>query len=128
MGNNYEDVSDFYLHTLGNLTLTAYNSELSNKTFEAKSQELSRSNLMLNRYFADRNINQWQEHNIKDRAKCLADIALQIWSYFGEDEQATTLGDVTGTSPKKLSVMSQNFNVKTWRDVIEKKLQVIDIY
>lgn len=129
LGNTQEDVHDFYLHTLGNLTLTAYNSELSNKTFDAKLQEFSKSKLMLNRYFANTNTNQWQEKNIRERAKYLATIALKIWAYFGEDTQNFSLdGDVTGTSPKKLSIMGQNFNIKTWRDVLEKTLHIIDIY
>lgn len=36
LGNGWELVFDQYLHTLGNLTLTGYNSSLSNKTFKEK--------------------------------------------------------------------------------------------
>lgn len=36
LGKNYETVQKKYLHTIGNLTLTAYNSEMSNKSFSEK--------------------------------------------------------------------------------------------
>ncbi|MEA3227703.1 MAG: DUF262 domain-containing HNH endonuclease family protein, partial [Campylobacterota bacterium] len=47
---NYKEFYDEYLNTLGNLTLTAYNSELSNKLFKYKKLEFGKSNLTLNRY------------------------------------------------------------------------------
>jgi hypothetical protein len=36
IGENFEIVHDRYLHTLGNLSLTGYNSELSDKSFTDK--------------------------------------------------------------------------------------------
>lgn len=36
LGANWQDIHQKYLHTIGNLTLTAYNSNLSNKTFIEK--------------------------------------------------------------------------------------------
>ncbi|MCP8340940.1 HNH endonuclease family protein, partial [Clostridioides difficile] len=38
LGDNYKEIHDKYLHTIGNLTLTGYNSKLSNKTFEEKKE------------------------------------------------------------------------------------------
>ena len=66
-----------WLHTLGNLTLTAYNSELSNKPYSDKRECLKDSNLYLNRYFRD--INDWNFDEIKERGKHLADIAIKVW-------------------------------------------------
>lgn len=40
LGDNWEYVRDRYLHTLGNLTLTGYNSELGDKPFEDKKELL----------------------------------------------------------------------------------------
>jgi Protein of unknown function (DUF1524) len=67
------------LHTLGNLTLTAYNAELSNKAFESKQKYfLKYSNIGLNKYF--RNLEAWNEEEITKRAEYLADIAINLWS------------------------------------------------
>ena len=40
LGSNWAVVKDKYLHTLGNLTITAYNSELGDKTFAEKKKKL----------------------------------------------------------------------------------------
>lgn len=61
-----------WLHTLGNLTLTGYNSELSNKPFEKKLKYFRYSNITLNQYF--QNIDVWNEEAIKSRAKKLAEV------------------------------------------------------
>ena len=36
IGNNYKDLYDKYIDTIGNLTLTGYNPELSNKILKDK--------------------------------------------------------------------------------------------
>ncbi len=73
----YSNVHKKWLHTLGNLTLTGYNPELSNKPFEKKLPHLRSSNVTLNQYF--HNIDTWNEEAIKSRAKYLANIAIKVW-------------------------------------------------
>jgi uncharacterized protein with ParB-like and HNH nuclease domain len=73
----YSNVHKKWLHTLGNLTLTGYNPELSNKPFEKKLPHLRSSNVTLNQYF--RKIDTWNEEAIKSRAKYLANIAIKVW-------------------------------------------------
>ncbi len=77
LGVSYNNVHKKWLHTLGNLTLTGYNSELSNKPFEEKLILLRASNLTLNQYFL--NIEIWNEEAIRSRAEYLANIAIQVW-------------------------------------------------
>ncbi|NMG06071.1 DUF262 domain-containing protein [Brasilonema sp. UFV-L1] len=77
LGANYSNVQKKWLHTLGNLTLTGYNSELSNGSFEKKVILLRDSNVTLNQYF--RKINIWDEEAIKTRAEYLAEIAIKVW-------------------------------------------------
>lgn len=77
LGTQYNKVHKEWLHTLGNLTLTRYNSELSNKPFQEKLKILTSSNVTLNQYF--RNIDVWNEEKIKNRAEYLADIAIKVW-------------------------------------------------
>ena len=36
LGENYKEIQEKYLHTLGNLTLTGYNSEYKDKPFKEK--------------------------------------------------------------------------------------------
>ena len=78
LGSNHNLIKKKWLHTLSNLTLTGYNSELSNKTFELKKIIYQESNISLNKHF--QNINTWNEDSLKKRAEQLADIAIKIWS------------------------------------------------
>ncbi|MBD2524666.1 HNH endonuclease family protein [Nostoc sp. FACHB-133] len=77
LGTNYSKTQKELLHTLGNLTLTQYNSELSNKSFEEKLKILRTSNVTLNQYF--HKVNVWNEEEIKSRAESLAKIAIKVW-------------------------------------------------
>jgi uncharacterized protein with ParB-like and HNH nuclease domain len=77
LGDSYNAINDKWLHTLGNLTLTADNSPLSNKVFTEKKIIYKESNLNLNKYFD--NIDNWNANTIEKRANELADIAIRIW-------------------------------------------------
>jgi uncharacterized protein with ParB-like and HNH nuclease domain len=77
LGNNCSQVKKELLHTLGNLTLTGYNSELGNKPFDVKKIYYRSSNVSLNKYFED--IVAWNADEIKARADKLADIAIKVW-------------------------------------------------
>ena len=77
LGANYNSIKKKWLHTLGNLTLTGYNSELSNKTFDEKKKIYQESNVYLNKYF--QKINDWNEESIKQRAETLANTAIKLW-------------------------------------------------
>ena len=82
LGENFRDAQEKYLHTAGNLTLTGYNSELSNRSFHEK-QDMEGgfrdSPLRLNRGLAQ--AEKWDEEAIRERAEELAEKALQIWVY-----------------------------------------------
>lgn len=71
------------IHSLGNLTLTAYNPTLSNDSFTDKKNVFQNSHLELNKYFQDKE--NWRQEEIEKRALSLADISLTIWSYFGAE-------------------------------------------
>lgn len=77
LGANYSNVHKKWLHTLGNLTLTGYNPEQSNKPFEEKLSYLRSSNVTLNQYFRD--VEVWNEEAIQSRAEHLADLAVKVW-------------------------------------------------
>src|SRR5437588_2513423 len=76
-GEDPDSIRDELVHTLGNLTLTAYNGVLSNSPFERKHQIYGESNLQLNRALVDNT--SWGRAEILARADELADRIIQIW-------------------------------------------------
>jgi len=124
LGEDWDETHELYLHTIGNLTLTAYNTELSNEDFLTKKKTLNESHLEINKYFAA--IPQWSRREIEARAETLAKKALDIWNYFGQENSTPTdIREVTGTTPVGLKILGQHFEVKSWRDVMEKTLNAV---
>lgn len=79
--DNWKEIHDKYLHTIGNLTLTGYNSELSDRPFKEKRDMnggFRDSPIKLNRSLAK--LEQWNEEKILKRAKSIADLAINIWN------------------------------------------------
>ncbi len=77
LGENYTEVHETLLHTLGNLTLTNYNARLSNKDFSEKKKTYAESNYNLNNFF--NSVNYWDKKAINARANELATRCLKIW-------------------------------------------------
>jgi uncharacterized protein with ParB-like and HNH nuclease domain/predicted transport protein len=81
LGPEWERIQQTWLHTLGNLTLTGYNSEYSDRSF-AEKRDLSggfkESPLRLNRGLGQ--LDQWNEDAIKTRAEKLAGMATEVWT------------------------------------------------
>ena len=68
---------------MGNLTLTGYNSELSDSFFDLKKNMkdgFKRSPLKLNLEIAEYDV--WNEETILDRSHKMAGKAITRWSYF----------------------------------------------
>lgn len=82
LGDEWQEVQKKYLHTIGNLTLTAYNSEMSDRPFLEKMDMpggFKESALRLNKYVVLQN--KWNEKHIQERAYELAKKAESIWPY-----------------------------------------------
>ena len=82
LGENWREIHDKYLHRIGNITLTGYNSELSDSSFKEKQTMeggFKDSPIRLNSELAL--LEHWNESTIKNRSKNIADKALQIWTY-----------------------------------------------
>jgi alkylated DNA nucleotide flippase Atl1 len=77
LGQDPDEVHQSLVHTLGNLTLTAFNGTLSNNPFERKRQIYDGSHLELNRALAVHN--SWGRDEILARADELADRAIAVW-------------------------------------------------
>ncbi|RHU84480.1 DUF262 domain-containing protein [Clostridiaceae bacterium OM08-6BH] len=82
LGSDWQEIQKKYLHTIGNLTLTAYNSEMSDKSFMEKMNMtggFKESALRLNKYVVL--LNEWNEKHIQERANKLVKKAEAIWPY-----------------------------------------------
>lgn len=82
LGENWQEVHSLYLHTLGNLTITGYNAEMSNKSFVEKvngESGFKHSHLKLNESIVQCDV--WNKKAIQRRTNILTDIILKIWKY-----------------------------------------------
>ncbi len=131
LGENFKEIHDKYLHTIGNLTLTGYNSKYSNKSFQEKRDMeggFKDSPLRLNQGLRD--LESFGEEKIKKRANDLADWALKIWTYPKLD--AETLEKYKPKKDKKeKKVYDLNFykfgsHSRELFDILSKEIKALD--
>ena len=125
LGEEGDTTYQLLLDTLGNLTLTGYNPELSNQDFVAKKGLLAQSHVQLNNYFAA--VENWGELDIRQRGEVLADRVLTIWPYFGGDKPESDTDPVEKKWPKSVRLLGRHHRVNSWRDVLETTLEAIDV-
>lgn len=97
LGEDWQRIHATYLHTLGNLTLTGYNSEYSDKPFLEKRDMaggFSHSPLNLNQGIGQ--LAEWNESAIVARGAKLATLASEIWLFPQVD--AATLASLPTTT------------------------------
>lgn len=134
IGQDYERVYELYLHTLGNLTFTGYNSELGTKSFADKKKiisENSKANI-LNRDVLSAEI--WNENSILNRAENLADILIRIFVYVdlhgtSTDKNELSFGvnsdmDFSNTKPGGFSFIGEYTAVTSWVDLLTRFIDI----
>jgi predicted transport protein len=80
LGPEWERIQNTWLHTLGNLTLTGYNPELSDRPFSEKRDMkggFADSPLRMNQGLGK--LDRWTEESIKERAATLSRRAVDVW-------------------------------------------------
>ncbi len=128
LGENFEAIHEKYLHTIGNLTLTGYNSEYSNKSFQDKQGMeggFKNSPLRLNQGLKDLEV--FGEKEIEKRANDLADWALKIWTYPKLD--AETLEKYKPKKEKKVYDLSSykfGSHSRELFDILRKGIKALD--
>ncbi len=137
LGEEYESIHNEWLHRLANLTLTAYNSKLSNKSFSSKVARNTFSDLLDTSFGFDESAKhlwmnefpaqqtKWTVEEMEKRADLLAERALRIWkpiaTTFENKMQSRNLSVVndpaeyfTGSKPLEFSIEGETFPVKQW--------------
>lgn len=80
LGDDWEAVRERYLHTLGNLTLTGYNSELGDRPFPEKQEMLDEAVTHTTVLYRDvKDKTEWNATTIEDRAKRLTGLIMKIF-------------------------------------------------
>jgi predicted transport protein len=80
LGDDWHRVQEEWLHRLGNLTLTGYNSTYSDSPFEEKKSipgGFAESSVRLNRFVRERDA--WTEDAIRERTQKLAERSVGLW-------------------------------------------------
>ena len=129
--NKFEQIHSEYLNTIGNLTLTGYNPELSNKSFELKKDSYKDSNIKITREIVD--YDSWKDTEIKDRAEKLFEKAKRIWKLpqgydnknidnleYGKNYLLGSDINITGKKPSKIIISGNEYSVKSWKELLEK--------
>lgn len=125
LGPDWREIQKKYIHTIGNLTLTAYNSEMSDRPFMVKMDMqggFKESALRLNAYLVK--LTEWNEEHINERAKLLSDKAKEIWRYPKlSDEKLAPYREQEKTI-QKYSLDSYDINAftKTLFEVLDKRI------
>lgn len=124
---NDSQTHEIWLHTLGNLTLTAYNSELGNADFDAKKKIYADSNFSYTRALAK--YPEWNSTQIQKRAKKLADAAIKVWTLPEEfNARIANLDDIfdlnsdfglfTGTKPASVLISDKETKISAWKHLL----------
>ncbi|MFP6002861.1 DUF262 domain-containing protein [Helicobacter pylori] len=128
LGENFQAIHDKYLHTIGNLTLTGYNQEYSNNSFQEKrdmEKGFKQSPLRLNQSLKDLEV--FGEKEIEKRANDLADWALKIWTYPKLDTE--TLEKYKPKKEKKVYDLSSykfGSHSRELFDILSKEIKALD--
>lgn len=140
LGGDYEKTYTKWVHTLANLTLTAYNQKLSNRTFvEKKTMDdgFAKSPLLLNKYIAMFDV--WNEDSLEKRAQWLSEQIVNIWKYPQTTLPLSEIEDIDDDEfyspydwkvenfkkPMTVSIDNNEFNVSSWVDLYTKVLPFI---
>lgn len=77
LGDNATEIHEKWIDVLGNLTLTGYNSELSNYPFEKKKGLLAESHFEMNKWISTHE--KWTSAEMKQRSDAIFEVIKDIW-------------------------------------------------
>ena len=122
LGQDWKEIHSKYLHTIGNLSLTRYNSEMSNKFFTEKRDikgGFKDSMCWLNKDLKD--LDTWNENEIVKRAKMLVATSTKIW-------QMPTIEDMKNDYNQVLDFEDEwKFKIPKYFTFMDEKYEIKDI-
>ncbi|WP_243342596.1 DUF262 domain-containing protein [Anaerococcus sp. AGMB09787] len=136
LGENYEEIHETYLHRLCNLTLTAYNSEYKNSSFEKKktiAHGFIDSGLRMNQRLS--HYEKFTEEELIARNEEMVGKALEIWpmlesSYIGVVGKHTEIflndeDDLRGRKITAYNFLGSTYPVTTWIEMYKEIIKAI---
>lgn len=141
LGDNFAEIHKNYLHNIGNLILTEFNSEIGNQSFEIKKRKLNIS--ALNYRLDIINRNSWNKQSIKEHQSNMINWFLETFplpEQYKERENWNTrtientafspldndAGNMAeGNKPIELLIFNDVIKVKSWQDVFIKFLKYL---
>lgn len=138
LGSSYKEIHETWLNRLGNLTLTGYNPNLSNKSFiekrDAKVGGYSTSGIRMNQKIAS--LDHWGPDDMEKRSKEMVERAADIWAYpettfvpaekeyetYSLDDEDV---DLTGRDVLKYSYKNAEQPVNSWTDMMEQIVRTL---
>ncbi len=126
-----DTISENYLHTIGNLTLSGNNSNLGNKSFQEK-RDLQENGYKNSRLWLNKSLsflNTWNGKKIEKRCKELTERFFNVWKFptitINEREDEVNFLDVddpTDTKPKYIIFMDEKILTNSWRKLYQEIL------
>jgi len=121
------DNYDYLVTRIGNLALTNYNSEMSNKSFPEKRKMYEQANFYYTRKLSE--FKQWSGYEINKRSEQMADVALKVWPFPSQYQKVRpqmnalhTLDDdftqFAYTKPRALYIQDEEYSVGTWAEFL----------
>ena len=136
LGDDYEQIHELWLHRIANLTLTAYNSRYSNRSFvEKKTMQngFDHSGIRMNTWIAKKE--RWTLSELEERSQDLMARALTIWASPVTDFKTLkkqldtyTLADeaeLTGRLIAKFAYKNTEQYVTSWVEMFQKVIQIL---
>lgn len=132
LGDNAYEIHQLYKDTIGNLAMTNYNSEMSNRSFDHKKTFYKDSNIKTTRDISS--YNHWTEEEILKRADELYGVIKEVWKLPEDNYQSISdkrlianqeysVRDnikVTGYKPRYIIIDEEHINVSAWNEMLQK--------
>ena len=112
LGEGWEEIHRTWLHRLGNLTLTGYNSTYSNRPFKEKKAVkggFQQSAVRLNEYV--RQQVKWTASEMEERGSILAQRALDIWPHHNADERLVIAEEIRELRTRSAARKADSINM-----------------
>lgn len=119
LGAEWQRVHETWLHTLGNLTLTGYNSEYSDRPFtEKRDMEggFKESPLRVNQGLGA--LDHWDEEQIRKRAERLSRVAVDVWRF-------PALAEETLAAYRKPGAAKSTYTISDHPQLLSEKIRPI---